>query len=145
MTRLLWPILLLLAALALWWLQDGMDAAAPTEPGLSRGLVADGDPSLILRDVQVRDLDGRVAWRGDVDLNPVLARIEAGERDPHRNDGAVFQNRERRLPQRPRGHYREYVVRTPGINHAGPQRLVIGADGEIFYTADHYRSFQRLR
>ncbi|MGY6553141.1 MAG: ribonuclease domain-containing protein [Wenzhouxiangella sp.] len=143
MPRLLWSILILLLAAGLWWLQDGLDGQNGSQPAL---IAAPGaDPALIVRNVEVRDLDGRVAWRGDVDLNPVLARIEAGERDPHRNDGAVFHNRERRLPDRPRGHYREFVVRTPRINHAGPQRLVIGADGEIFYTADHYRSFQRLR
>jgi len=104
-----------------------------------------GDPALVVSGVEIRDLDGRVAWRGNVDLGPHLARIERGERDPHRNDGGVFHNREQRLPDRPGGHYREYVIRTPGINHAGPQRLVIGRDGEIFYTADHYRSFRRIR
>ncbi len=104
-----------------------------------------GNGGLVVRDVEVRDLDGRVAWRGDVDLAPELARIQAGESDPHRNDGGVFQNREGLLPDRPRGHYREYVVRTPGISHAGPQRLVIGADGEVYYTHDHYRSFRRVR
>lgn len=139
MQRILWPILILLVALTLWWLQDSFDAPQPA------GQITGAHPELVVRGVEVRDLDGRVAWRGDVDLNPALARIEAGERDPHRNDGGIFQNREGRLPARPRGHYREYVVRTPGIGHAGPQRLVIGADGEIYYTADHYRSFQRLR
>ncbi len=98
----------------------------------------------IIPDVAVRDVDGRVAWRGDVDLGPAIERIERGERDPHRNDGEVFSNRERRLPDRPRGYYREFVVRTPGIRHAGPQRLVIGRRGEAWYTADHYRSFLRL-
>lgn len=143
MPRLFWSILIVLIAAGLWWLQDGFDGPNGREPPTVA--VPVGDPALFVRSVEVRDLDGRVAWRGDVDLNPVLARIEAGERDPHRNDGAVFHNRERRLPDRPRGHYREFVVRTPGIDRAGPQRLVIGADGEIFYTADHYRSFQRLR
>lgn len=141
--RLLWSFLILLVVTGLWWLQEGFEG--PTEQEWASTTAEVGDTGLIVRDVEVRDLDGRVAWRGEVDLNPVLARIESGQRDTHRNDGAVFQNRERRLPDRPRGHYREFVVRTPGINHAGPQRLVIGADGEIFYTADHYRSFQRLR
>lgn len=100
---------------------------------------------LTVRNVEVRDLDGRVAWRGDVDLAPALARISAGERDPHRNDGGVFHNREGLLPARPSGHYREYVIRTPTIQHAGPQRLVLGRDGEVYYTHDHYRSFQRVR
>ena len=116
-----------------WWPAPGGDSAAYT------------DPALVLRGIEVRDLDGRVAWRGNVDLAPHLARIERGERDPHRNDGGIFHNREGRLPDRPVGHYREYVIRTPGINHAGPQRLVIGRDGEIWYTSDHYRSFRRVR
>lgn len=100
---------------------------------------------LIVPDVVVRDLDGRVAWRGDVDLAPVLARIEADVRDPHRNDGGVFGNRERRLPEQRRGYYREYVIRTPGITHAGPQRLIIGAEGELYYTSDHYTTFRRIQ
>jgi ribonuclease T1 len=104
----------------------------------------DQETRFILRDMRIEDRDGRLAYRGDVDLRPELARIERGERDPHDNDGSVFQNREGRLPKQQRGYYREYVVRTPGIGHAGPQRLVIGAAGEIYYTSDHYRSFKRI-
>ena len=117
-------------------------AAAPAAPAPAE---ADRRSALIVRDVTVRDVDGRIAWRGDVDLAPVVARIEAGARDQHRNDGDIFRNRERRLPARPDGYYREYVIRTPGIDHAGPQRLVAGRDGELYYTADHYASFQRIR
>jgi len=106
---------------------------------------ADPTASLLVPDVVVRDLDGRVVWRGDVDLEPELARIAAGQRDPHRNDGGIFENREGRLPQRRFGHYREYVVRTPSLPDVGPQRLVLGADGEVFHTADHYQSFRRVR
>lgn len=136
-------LVLVLAVLSLQFL--GHDSwFGPSEPPPVEA-VDPQDEALVVRDVAVRDLDGRVAWRGDVDLAPELARIAAGERDPHRNDGSVFQNREGLLPDRPRGHYREYVVRTPGISHAGPQRLVIGADGEVYYTYDHYRSFQRIR
>lgn|SRR5690606_8817021 len=100
---------------------------------------------LLVRNVVVRDLDGRVAWRGDVDLAPALERIEAGVSDPHRNDGGVFGNREGHLPRQERGYYREYVVRTPGISHAGPQRIVLGQRGEVYYTFDHYESFRRIR
>jgi filamentous hemagglutinin len=98
----------------------------------------------VIRNVVVRDLDGQVAWRGDMDLGPAIARIERGEPDRHRNDGATFQNREGRLPSKPRGYYREFVVRTPGMRSVGPQRLVIGRDGDAWYTSDHYRSFVRL-
>ena len=117
---------------------------------LVTGSAADALPSgsvqeLVVEDVQIYDLDGRVAYEGDVDLRPELERIEAGGRDPHENDGAVFGNREGLLPEQPRGYYREYVVRTPNINHAGPQRLVLGESGEAYYTPDHYDSFVRLQ
>ncbi|MBS0002400.1 MAG: ribonuclease [Thioalkalivibrio sp.] len=139
-------ILLLVLALAVLSLQfSGPDSwLGPAEQAPVEA-VDPNDAALVVPNVTVRDLDGRVAWRGDVNLAPELARIAAGERDPHRNDGGVFHNREGLLPERPRGHYREYVVRTPDISHAGPQRLVIGADGEVYYTHDHYQSFRRIR
>ncbi|MEE4638760.1 MAG: ribonuclease domain-containing protein [Wenzhouxiangella sp.] len=139
---------LLLVVLAGWLLFAGFDWLTEQErwsPPQGGSAEIGSSPALVVPGVEVRDLDGRVAWRGDVDLGPVLARIERGQRDPHRNDGGVFHNRERRLPQRPSGYYREYVIRTPGIGHAGPQRLVVGRDGELFYTSDHYRSFRRVR
>ena len=83
--------------------------------------------------------------RGPTDLVPTLRRIERGERHEHRNDGSVFQNRERRLPDQPRGYYREYVHPTPGVRGPGAQRLVIGRDGDVWYTPDHYESFERIR
>jgi filamentous hemagglutinin len=118
--------------------------AAPTPPATPAATAARPD-RLLVPGVTVRDLDGRVAWRGDVDLRPALARIERGERDEHRGDGEVFGNRERRLPAQPRGWYREYVVRTPGLRGPGPQRLVLGKDGAAFYTADHYATFTQVR
>jgi len=125
--------------------------SAPSGPSLApgaaagRGAPAPDAEALVVRDVTVHDLDGRVAWRGDVDLAPVLARIARGEQDAHRDDGAVFGNRERRLPDRPHGYYLEYVVRTPGLRSVGPQRLVLGRDGEAFYTSDHYATFTPVR
>ena len=119
--------------------------ATQTAPRTPSTAGATSDNRLIFRDVAVRGLDGRVAWRGDVDLRPVLARIQRGEADAHRGDGTVFGNREHRLPGKPRGWYREYVVRTPGLHGPGPQRLVVGKDGEAFYTSDHYATFTEVR
>ena len=75
-----------------------------------------------------------------------LALIERGGPFPHRQDGGSFQNRERRLPAKPRGHYREYTVRTPGLGHRGPRRIVTGGDPpqDYWYTDDHYASFRRF-
>lgn len=92
----------------------------------------------------IRDQDGRVVFRGAVKVGPTLDRIHRGEQLHFANDGSVFQNRERRLPAQPAGYYREYVHPTPGLSGPGPQRLVVGREGEIYYTPDHYRSFKRL-
>ncbi len=102
-------------------------------------------PPTIVRNVRVRDLNGRVAWQGDVDLQPTLERIARGEKFPHRNDGGTFLNLERRLPSQPNGYYKEYVHPTPGLRGPGPQRVVLGRDGGVYYTHDHYQTFQRIR
>lgn len=73
-----------------------------------------------------------------------LALIRQGGPFPQQRDGAVFGNRERLLPQRPRGYYREYTVRTPGARDRGARRVVTGRGGELYYIEDHYRTFRRI-
>jgi hypothetical protein len=99
---------------------------------------------LVIEGLSLRNADGRTIYRGAIDLAPTLERIAAGKRLRFPNDGATFQNRERRLPGKPAGYYREWVVPTPGEPGPGPQRLVTGEDGEVWYTSDHYRSFRRI-
>ena len=58
----------------------------------------------------------------------------------------MFGNRERLLPRRPRGYWREYTVDTPGARDRGARRLVCGgeppsAPESCYYTDDHYESF----
>ncbi len=60
---------------------------------------------------------------------------------PFRQDGATFENREGLLPDRPEGHYREYTVPRAGNQGRGSIRIVAGADGELYWTPDHYDSF----
>jgi ribonuclease T1 len=98
----------------------------------------------IVRNQTIYDLDGEVAYQGDVDLTDTLARIEAGRRLRYGNDGSTFQNRERRLPKKGTGYYKEYVHPTPGLAGPGPQRVVVGQGGEAYYTPDHYETFQRV-
>ncbi|MBW7902392.1 MAG: ribonuclease [Rhodocyclaceae bacterium] len=79
-----------------------------------------------------------------------LQRIKAGGPFPYpRKDGSTFNNFEKRLPPKPRGHYREYTVPTPGARSRGARRIVAGSppavSGEYYYTDDHYRSFRRIR
>jgi ribonuclease T1 len=92
----------------------------------------------------IRNEEGRVVYRGDVDHTPTLQRIKNGQRLEFRNDGSVFQNRERRLPRQASGYYKEFVHPTPSLRGPGPQRIVVGARGETYYTPDHYQTFQRL-
>lgn len=92
-----------------------------------------------------------------------LRLIRQGGPFPYARDGIVFKNREAILPSRPRGHYHEYTVPTPGVRHRGARRIVCGASeratawqrqGRIsepaalegcYYSGDHYRSFQRIQ
>jgi guanyl-specific ribonuclease Sa len=75
-----------------------------------------------------------------------LRLIARGGPFPYERDGVVFGNFEKRLPQRPRGYYREYTVPTPRVAHRGARRIVTGGDppSEFFYTDDHYESFRRI-
>ena len=81
-----------------------------------------------------------------VEARDTLARIAAGGPFEHRQDGSVFQNRERQLPSRPRGWYHEYTVETPGSDDRGARRIVTGGTppSEYWYSDDHYRSFRRI-
>ncbi|GAA4017769.1 ribonuclease domain-containing protein [Allokutzneria multivorans] len=58
-----------------------------------------------------------------------------------KNDNVDFFNREGVLPAKAKGHYREFTVVTPGEKTRGARRLVTGQAGEVYYTADHYKSF----
>ena len=68
---------------------------------------------------------------------------------PFDRDGIVFGNRERALPDRQRGYYHEYTVKTPGVRGRGANRIVCGGDQrparECYYSDDHYRTFRRIR
>ena len=77
----------------------------------------------------------------------VIGTIQHGGRFPHRQDGSVFGNRERHLPQHAHGYYREYTVPTPGLSHRGARRIVTGGDPprHWYYTDDHYDSFRAFQ
>jgi len=75
-----------------------------------------------------------------------LHAIDRGGPFPYSRDGVVFQNRERRLPERPRGYYHEYTVATPGEDDRGARRMITGGDPPevYYYSDDHYRSFRKV-
>jgi len=76
--------------------------------------------------------------------------VHTGGPFPYSKDGTVFGNRERLLPRKARGFYREYTVKTPGARNRGARRLVCGGEPPTtpevcYYTDDHYASFKRIR
>lgn len=78
----------------------------------------------------------------------IYALIHQGGPFATEKDGVVFGNRERLLPAKKRGYYREYTVPTPGLSHRGVRRIVCGGQPRLpdvcYYTADHYASFRRI-
>ena len=81
------------------------------------------------------------------ELYNTLERIRQNGPYPYTRDGITFENRERLLPSKPKGYYREYTVDTPGLSHRGPRRVVTGGNPpEVFYyTEDHYVTFTRIQ
>ena len=73
-----------------------------------------------------------------------LALIDSGGPFPYDQDGVVFENREGLLPDHDSGYYHEYTVPTPGAPDRGARRIIAGSAGELYYTDDHYRSFERI-
>jgi ribonuclease T1 len=73
-----------------------------------------------------------------------VALIDAGGPFPYDRDGIVFENREHLLPSEPTGYYHEYTVPTPGSSDRGARRIITGSAREMYWTDDHYQSFERI-
>ena len=133
------PLLIALLLAGLW--AGGLRPGGGPAPGSSAGQpVATAAP----------DTPAPAAGEANPWLPPealaTLALIESGGPFRYRRDGVTFENRERLLPARPRGYYREFTVPTPGASDRGARRIVTGGDPPevLYYTADHYRSFRRI-
>jgi guanyl-specific ribonuclease Sa len=101
----------------------------------SRALRSLGDPALdgqVARVVESLETTGR----------PPAGVAQGGRRG--RTSG-LFENAEGRLPPQPRGYYTETDVWPRTVAGRGAERLIVGRQGEVYYTADHYRTFERLR
>jgi guanyl-specific ribonuclease Sa len=149
MRRYAW-IIVALAMLALWAWQQRAPPAVAHAPSSTQAPMRGAAPrSLPPPGESTHDTGGDTtrwpAWLPPEALD-TLGRIERGGPFAHRQDGATFQNRERLLPQRPRGYYHEYTVETPGSRDRGARRIVSGGQPpvEYFYSDDHYRSFRRF-
>ena len=122
----------LAAVLALALLTWGLNQGGGSSGG---GREGDADLASVPR-VALSDLPLEAA--DTVDL------IHAGGPFPYDRDGIVFENREGLLPDEPSGYYHEYTVPTPGADDRGARRIIEGSGGELYWTDDHYRSFERI-
>lgn len=75
--------------------------------------------------------------RGIVDVRATVEGIQSGRLAVH----DVFRNDKGQLPRKLVGYYSEFIHPTPGVSGLGPQRIVAGKGGELYYTPDHYRTF----
>lgn len=141
----LWTIVLIVAAMAVVWLVvRGAEGGSAGGPGAGRS------PSASVQSGDATDPHSGLPWVEATALPPeardTLDLIAAGGPFPYpRNDNQTFSNREGILPREPRGYYREFTVPTPGEDDRGARRIVTGADGEKYWTDDHYDSFSRIR
>ena len=122
--------LAVVVGLGLWF------GLTPSSTPAREGVAPGEAPAVSAREIALADLppEGR----------ETLRLIKQGGPFPYAKDGSIFGNREGRLPDQPRGYYREYTVPTPGAGNRGARRIIAG-DREYWYTADHYRSFKRIR
>ena len=58
--------------------------------------------------------------------------------------GSYFGNYEGKLPKKKGRTYHECDIDTLGKKSRGPKRLVYSTDGLIYYTPDHYETFELL-
>ena len=138
-----------LVLLVWWWASESsIEVGQRTDAGSSSSVPAATRP-----DASAGDADRASAPRDTSGLPGIpvsdlprearhtLDLISAGGPYPYSRDGVVFQNRERLLPRKAGGYYREYTVPTPGEDDRGARRIVTGKSGERYWTDDHYESF----
>jgi ribonuclease T1 len=156
MRRPVWIIVAVVVALSLWlWMQP--HASAPTSSPVASGpapmsvATEAAAPAAVPMHTEAAPAATRYPAFLPDEAHEVLQRIASGGPFAYRQDGSVFQNRERRLPMQPRGYYHEYTVATPGSPDRGARRIITGGGvpGEslpldYWYTDDHYRNFQHF-
>lgn len=162
-TRLVTSLVTVLLLVAVWWLQN-RDTGTP-EPDAARDTPSTSAPRTSAPQTSApqtsapRTSAPRTSAPADssglptVDLADLpseaaetVALIDAGGPFPYPGkDGSTFGNFERLLPARARGYYAEYTVPTPGAETRGARRIIAGDGGELYWTEDHYESFERIR
>jgi ribonuclease T1 len=137
-------VVALVAAGVVWWTQGDPTTTTAPDPSTAASSRTPGTPDATAR----TDPGSGLAWVELADLPPeaadTLRLIDRGGPFRYHQDGDTFGNFEGLLPERQRGYYREYTVVTPGSPDRGARRIVAGVGGELYWTSDHYASFERI-
>lgn len=115
-----------------------------TEARETTSSAAKGSTDLNLTAVSGRDRQEqirRVVEAMDTTGQPPNGVAQGGRRGGERG---VFTNVEGRLPRKARGYWIESDV-WPKAGPRGAERLIFGREREVYYTADHYETFVKLR
>ena len=99
-------------------------------------------PAIALGDPELERQVAIVIESMDRTGRPPAGVAQGGRRSGRRG---VFENAEGRLPVQPGGYYTETDVWPRGESGRGARRLIFGRGREVYYTADHYRTFARIR
>ncbi|MFD4670039.1 ribonuclease domain-containing protein [Lentzea sp. NPDC058450] len=122
-----------------WFVKDTTSSTPASDPSKppATSAAAQGVPG-----AKTSGLDVQALSKLPAEAVKTWKLIESNGPFPYpRNDGVTFQNREKRLPAKDSGYYKEYTVPTPGSPDRGARRIVTGSEKEVFYTGDHYSSF----
>jgi ribonuclease T1 len=112
------------------------DASGPAYPTAVAPSRPESDEASGLPLVDLADLPREAA--------ETVELIDVGGPFPYADDGETFLNSAGLLPERETGYYRVYIVDTPGSAEPITRRIVTGADGELYWTDDHYETFRRI-
>lgn len=126
-------------ALSPWLCRSKPIAAIAVFAAIGCSFLAQAAPYIGAVQVSQLPLEARTTYR----------LVRSGGPFPYAKDGMVFGNRERELPFKARGYYREYTVKSPGAQDRGARRIVCGGYEAMrpeacFYTDDHYASFRKI-
>jgi RHS repeat-associated protein len=105
-----------------------------------------GGGARFIHGVTIVDRGRVIATNQTVDVNPTLESIQTSQ-----INGRSFANDGRggtqRLPTKAPGYYQEFDVvdQHPGTVGRGPERVIMGRGGEIYYTGNHYKTFIPVR
>jgi guanyl-specific ribonuclease Sa len=117
-----------------WFVRSAVDDNTGSQPSVTQNTATQKTGGLAVRPLSSLPKEAGDMWK----------LIQKGGPFSADRDGVVFENREKLLPAKPAGYYREYTVRTPGSDDRGARRLVYGQSSELYYTDDHYVSFIRV-